>query len=414
MFQKERNLKRIKVYQTVDSGLTPLQLLFDQKGVQIWIKRLDLTEPSGSAKDYLAAAMVEALVDKHHLQKGAQVVTVGSGNTGAALSYYFQQYGIGLTVITPPGQNPGDILNMQRLGIKVLTQGTPEAQQALQTMIIFDQSEDESALKAAEFIGDEIWDQLLVKTEPITLVGGFGSGITLMGTSQSLKAINPGCRTIATQPAGYTLDLFLAYEKAKTSGQGFFGQLKVIGKVLEQYLRQGYQISINADLTRPSDEWFNINIVTNYLSRVDGVGVATGGISVLAQRYLVQLVDQVMTINDDQTFAMTQQLYESGFAVSESTGLNLVAAYKLARKLLQQEKTGTIVILAHARLRDPGKIYPKIRLVDQPPVYRLCQSDTAEQALYQGLAFIYQQAFLAPPWNLNQDLVAKYPKSLGT
>jgi cysteine synthase A len=50
-----------------------------------------------------------------------------------------------------------------------------------------------------EWLGKEILDQLPVK--PDLVIGGVGTGGTIVGVGQAFKAVNPDCKVIALEPA---------------------------------------------------------------------------------------------------------------------------------------------------------------------------------------------------------------------
>src|SRR6202035_5027985 len=119
-------------------GNTPLIEIsrFDTGSSRLFIK-LENQNPTGSIKDRMALAMVEAAEQDGHLQEGGTIVEATAGNTGLGLALVAAAKGYQLVLVIPDKMSQDKILHLHALGAKTVvtrsdvTKGHPEYYQDL-------------------------------------------------------------------------------------------------------------------------------------------------------------------------------------------------------------------------------------------------------------------------------------------
>ena len=242
--------------------------------------------PAGSIKDRVALAIVEDAEKNERLSAGGTVIEATSGNTGIGLAYVCRQRGYRAVIVMP------DSMSVQRRQILadygaevVLTDGkkgmsaaVERAQEILQNTpnaIMADQFNNPvCALAHYNTTGVEIWAQTLGQVD--IFVACVGTGGTLTGVGKYLKEENPNVRVVAVEPAASPL---LSQGKAGSHG------IQGIGA----------------------------NFVPKVLDR--------------------SVYDEVLTVTDEEAFAMARELYKTqGLSVGISSGAAVVAAVALAKR----------------------------------------------------------------------------------
>jgi cysteine synthase A len=174
----------------------------------IWVK-MEYMNPSGSIKARIAKYMIERAEQEGLLKPGDTIVEASSGNTGNAMSMVAAVKGYKMLVIMPDGMSPERTAISEAFGAEVHTMGDFHVNDALEearrrgAMPGFfapqqfdnDWNVDENR----EWLGKEILDQMPVK--PDLVIGGVGTGGTIIGVGQALKAANPNCKVIALEPS---------------------------------------------------------------------------------------------------------------------------------------------------------------------------------------------------------------------
>src|SRR5882757_41861 len=114
-------------------GNTPLIEIsrFDTGNSRLFVK-LENQNPTGSIKDRMALAMVEAAERDGHLQAGGTIVEATAGNTGLGLALVAAAKGYQLVLVIPDKMSQEKILHLHALGAKTVvtrsdvTKGHPE------------------------------------------------------------------------------------------------------------------------------------------------------------------------------------------------------------------------------------------------------------------------------------------------
>ena len=174
----------------------------------IWVK-MEYMKPSGSIKARIAKYMIERAEAEGLLKPGDTIVEASSGNTGNAMSMVAAVKGYKMLVIMPDGMSPERTAISEAFGAEVHTMGDFHVNDALEearrrgAMPGFfapqqfdnDWNVDENR----EWLGQEILQQMPVV--PDLVIGGVGTGGTIIGVGQALKAANPNCKVIALEPS---------------------------------------------------------------------------------------------------------------------------------------------------------------------------------------------------------------------
>lgn len=187
-------------------GNTPLVKLshLSPPGVAIYAK-LEGQNPTGSIKDRVALAMVEAA----DLEAGAELLEPTSGNTGISLALVAKLRGLRLTCVMPANATPERRLVLELYGATIVdspaAEGSNGAVRLAQEMadadprytMLFQYANEANPGAHYAGTGEEI-----VRALPRVdaLVAGLGTGGTLMGTGARLREAYPDVVVAAAEP----------------------------------------------------------------------------------------------------------------------------------------------------------------------------------------------------------------------
>jgi cysteine synthase A len=205
----------MKYYASIGStiGATPLVKLNHVAGglpAQIFAK-LEFFNPLGSVKDRIAASMIAAAELEGRIKPETLLVEPTSGNTGIALAFICAAKNYRLCLTMPETMSVERRKLLTHLGAElVLTPGPQGMQGAIDKAREILASEkkaympDQFANPAnpqahRETTAEEIWQDTEGKAD--ILVAGVGTGGTITGISQVIKARKPAFRTVAVEPA---------------------------------------------------------------------------------------------------------------------------------------------------------------------------------------------------------------------
>ena len=191
-------------------GNTPLvgiSRMSPNPDVRIWAK-LEGQNPTGSTKDRIALAMVEAAEASGELEPGGMILEPTSGNTGIALAMVARRKGYGLTVVIPENASEERISLLRLFGAEIVysdaakgTNGSIEVARALarddKYYMPFQYGNPANPDAHERGTAKEIVADL---PEVTHFVAGLGTGGTLTGTGRGLHAHNPAIRVIAAEP----------------------------------------------------------------------------------------------------------------------------------------------------------------------------------------------------------------------
>ena len=213
-------------------GNTPLVEItrFDTGLCRLFVK-LENQNPTGSIKDRMALAMVEAAERDGHLRPGGTIVEATAGNTGLGLALVAAVKGYQLILVIPDKMSQEKILHVRALGAKAVitrsdvTKGHPEYYQDLAEKIA---AETPGAFFVNQFknpanplahetsTGPEIWEQMHHEVDAVIV--GVGSSGTLTGLSRFFAKVQPDCEIVLADPAGSVLTGYIREKHIGTAG----------------------------------------------------------------------------------------------------------------------------------------------------------------------------------------------------
>jgi cysteine synthase A len=210
---KGTEMTRIFSHGSNTVGCTPLvrlDALVRDLPATILVK-LEFRNPLGSVKDRIALSMIEAAEKEGLIKEDTVIVEPTSGNTGIGLAFVCAEKKYKLTLTMPETMSLERRKLLTHLGAElVLTPGGEGMKGAIQkAMEII--SDAPNAYMPDQFsnpanpeihrktTAEEIW----LDTEGAVdlLVAGVGTGGTITGVSEVIKARKPGFKSIAVEPA---------------------------------------------------------------------------------------------------------------------------------------------------------------------------------------------------------------------
>ena len=187
-------------------GNTPLVELprLSPPGRTIYAK-LEGQNPTGSIKDRIALAMVDAA----QLEPGQQLLEPTSGNTGISLALVAKLKGLKLTCVMPSNATPERRALLELYGATIVdspgNEGSNGAVRLAQEIaakddryvMLFQYANEANPQAHYDGTGSEIVRDL---DRVDVLVAGLGTGGTLMGTGRRVREANPDVVVAAAEP----------------------------------------------------------------------------------------------------------------------------------------------------------------------------------------------------------------------
>jgi cysteine synthase A len=283
-----------------DTTLLALRKVVPSNGSRILLK-LEDQNPTGSMKDRMALAMIEAAEADGRLTAGGSVVEYTGGSTGVSLSLICAVKGYPLRIVTSNAFSQEKLDHMEILGAKLqtvrsesghmtekLTRDMIEAARIIAQesgAYWTDQMNNRDQLAAYHTMAEEVWFQTGGKVEGF--VQCVGTAASLRGIGEGLRRHDEKIRIVAVEPS----------ESPVLSG-GLAGAHKI-----------------------------------------DGIGA--GFVVPLWQD---DIADQIEPVSTGEAMAMAFRLArEEGLFAGASTGANVVAALRLAEQLGSDATVVTIM-----------------------------------------------------------------------
>jgi cysteine synthase A len=196
-----------------DTPIVRLDKLAKEKGVKAnLLAKLEFFNPIASVKDRIGVAMIESLEAQGKIRPGqTTLVEPTSGNTGIALAFAAAAKGYKLILTMPETMSVERRKMLALLGAElVLTEGpkgmkgaiakAEELASTLPDAVIPQQFENPANPEIhRKTTAEEIWNDTNGTVD--FLVSGIGTGGTITGAGQVLKAKKPSIKVIAVEPA---------------------------------------------------------------------------------------------------------------------------------------------------------------------------------------------------------------------
>ena len=263
--------------------------------------KCEFFNPLGSVKDRIGMAMIEAAERDGKLTKDSVVVEPTSGNTGIALAFVCAAKGYKCILTMPETMSTERRTLLAMLGAKlVLTPGSEGMKGAIakaQDIV----NSTPNAFMPQQFnnpanpevhrqtTAEEIWADTDGKVD--FLVSAVGTGGSITGTAEVLKQRRPGFKAIAVEP--------------------------VDSPVITQ--------TMHGEPIKPGAH------------KIQGTGAGF-----IPNNLHLDIVDEVITVTNDEAFAMARRLAkEEGILGGISSGANVHAAIEVAKR---PENKGKLIV----------------------------------------------------------------------
>jgi cysteine synthase B len=204
---------RVMLYRSMldtigNTPLVELPNLSPSAAIRFFAK-LEGQNPTGSVKDRIARAMIEAAERDGLLTPGCTILEPTSGNTGVSLAFVAKLKGYKVKVVMPDNVSEERTALLRAYGAEIVpseglrgTNGSIEVAQELAaadpSLVMLYQYGNEANPRAHyEGTGPEIMRDL---PEIDVFIAGLGTGGTLTGTGRYLKERKPSVKVIAAAP----------------------------------------------------------------------------------------------------------------------------------------------------------------------------------------------------------------------
>ena len=193
-------------------GNTPLieaTHLISKKGIKLFLK-LEGNNPGGSVKDRAAFNMISEALKRGDIKKGGHLVEATSGNTGIALAFIANLFGLNMVLTMPENSTEERVKTMRAYGAEVILTPADEGIEGSRDLAfkmrdekgytLLNQFENDDNWKAHyKTTGPEIWRD--TNGEVTHFVSAMGTTGTIMGVSTYLKEQNKSIVIVGAQPA---------------------------------------------------------------------------------------------------------------------------------------------------------------------------------------------------------------------
>ena len=284
-------------------GRTPLVKLnkvTEGAGATITLK-CEFFNPLGSVKDRIGMAMIDDAEEKGILQKDTVIVEPTSGNTGIALAFVAAAKGYKLILTMPETMSLERRTLLAMLGAKLVLTPGPEGMKGAIAKAEQILAETPNGWMPQQFknpanpaihvktTAEEIWDDTDGQVD--IFVSAVGTGGTCTGVGEVLKKRKPSVKIVAVEPKD--------------------------SPVITQ-TRAG-------EAVKPGPH------------KIQGTGAGF-----VPDNLHLDVVDEVLTVSNDDAFAMARRLAkEEGILGGISSGANVHAALELARR---PENKGKLIV----------------------------------------------------------------------
>jgi cysteine synthase A len=266
------------------------------------LAKCEFFNPLSSVKDRIGVAMIDAAEREGRLRPETLIVEPTSGNTGIALAFVCAARGYRLVLTMPESMSIERRRLLKAMGAQVVL--TPAGDGMRGAILRAEQivNENPGAFMPQQFdnpanpevhrrtTAEEIWRDTNGAAD--VLVAGVGTGGTITGVTEVIKARKPGFRAVAVEPAASP----------------------VIGQTLRK------------EEPKPGRH------------KIQGIGAGF-----IPRNLNLQIVDEVQAVTDDEAFEWARRLHkEEGILGGISSGANVCAAVRVAAR---PENRGKVIVV---------------------------------------------------------------------
>ena len=245
-----------------DTPLVRLNKVSDETGCEI-LGKAEFMNPGGSVKDRAALGIIRAAEASGALKPGGTIVEGTAGNTGIGLAMVGRALGYKVVIVFPRTQSREKAAAIRLMGAELIeVDAVPYAnpnhyarysgtlaEELNKTephgAIWANQFDNTANRKAhAETTGPEIWEQTGGKVDGF--VAAVGSGGTLAGVSDALKAKNKDVTIALADPGGAALYGYYAHGELKAEGTSItegIGQSRITGNLEGAQIDEAFRIT---------------------------------------------------------------------------------------------------------------------------------------------------------------------------
>lgn len=266
------------------------------------VVKLEGANPTGNMKDRMAKAAIEMAEASGRLQPGGTVVEYTGGSTGASLALVCAAKGYDLEIVTSDAFSEEKIRTMQAFGARITlipSDNKKITEKLIKEMIEaahrisqkpghwwFDQLNNPDAATGYYSMGEEIWEQTSGNVH--AFVQSVGTAHSLNGVTTVLRKHQPQLHVVGVEPS----------ETAVLSG-------------------------------KPPGA-----------HKIEGIGIGF-----IPPLWKADQVDEVLTGSTEQAIEMCRRLArEEGIFAGTSSGLNVIAALRVAERLGSDATVATIMV----------------------------------------------------------------------
>ena len=206
----------MKIYNNVTEliGNTPLVRLnrLNQNGYADVLLKLEYFNPAHSVKDRIGVAMIDAAEGAGLLNEDSVIIEPTSGNTGIGLAFAASVKGYQCVIVMPKKVSVERKLMMKALGAELILTPSENGMNGAIAKATEIANANPNYFMPNQFANPanpeihrrttakEIWED----TDGLVdfFVAGVGSGGTVTGTGEGLKAYNPEIQIVAVEPSG--------------------------------------------------------------------------------------------------------------------------------------------------------------------------------------------------------------------
>lgn len=284
-------------------GNTPLVKITEQ----IYAK-LETVNPSGSIKDRMAKAVLDAAEARGDLQPGGTIVEATSGNSGIALSMLAAERGYKMIVVMPSNMSVERKKMIKAFGAEIVEVGAGDfaGAVAMRDKLVA----EHEAFNTNQFAnpdnvdchytttGKEILDQVRAQSNSQSIsaiVAGTGTGGTLMGIRKALVEQFPNVQTVAVEPteSAVMLGKPAGEHKIQGIGDGFIPPLvdmslvnTVVAVSSEQAIDRMKRLTNELGLLVGISSGANVAAAEQYIHEHSPEGIVVTVLSDRQERYL--------------------------------------------------------------------------------------------------------------------------------